>query len=72
MEWLNIMTKYPNTLSATLSDLVDNERYNVNDALDAAQFLFSEYKLTGSITHKMRTDVLDLLVNNGAQRYATK
>lgn len=63
--------KYPKTLSNAIRDFVENEGFNINDTLESFQFLYSEAKLSQMITWKMRQNVLDLLVNNGAKRSVT-
>ena len=57
---------YPNTLGYAINDLVTNCNYNVNDVLEAFQFLYSEYKLSQSITWTMRTNAMTLLHENNA------
>lgn len=59
---------YPQTLSNSIRDLVENEGFTVNDVLQSFQFLYTEARLSQMVTWQMRKNVLDLLENNGAPR----
>ena len=59
---------YPNTLSYAINDLVTSEKFTINTVLEMFQFNYNEPTLLTQVTWKMRTRVLDQLLNECGPR----